>query len=103
MLLNNGLLHDFATKTDVDGLVRNSVDSWFNSLNPSWTQLTSRIEQVGENVTTTLAGYDSRIQNMEAITTQFASWTDGDWSSLSSMITAASNGEAYFDIMAKLE
>jgi hypothetical protein len=35
-MLNDGLLHDYATKTDLSQGIRNSIDVWFNSLDPSW-------------------------------------------------------------------
>lgn len=113
MLLNDGLLHDYATKTDVDQSFRNSIDVWFNSLEPSWQQLTSQAQN-GQNAYVAMSGFRSEISgslntitaqlnSVEAATTQFANWHDNNKDFIASLRTAAGDNAAYFDLTARLE
>ena len=113
ILLNDGLLHDFATKTDVDQSFRNSIDVWFNSLEPSWQQLTSQAQN-GQNAYVAMSGFRSEISgnlntitaqlnSVEAATTQFANWHDNNKDFIASLRTAAGDNAAYFDLTARLE
>lgn len=101
--LNNGLLHDFATITDVDDHFRNSIDVWFDALTPSWTQLTSRISGL-EDRTSLLAGFNSRIEVLEgretALTSQFSEWNDEYSEFLSALQTGASSSGSFFHLIA---
>ena len=101
--LREGLLHDFATITDVDDHFRNSVDEWFDALTPSWTQLTSRIEGL-ENRTTWMAGFDSRVEELEgkqtALTRQFSEWSDEYSEFLAALQTGASSSGSFFHLIA---
>lgn len=109
ILLQDGLLHDYATRTDVDDKVRTSVDTWFNSLEPSWTQLTSKLAEHDTKITA-MAGFDSRITNVEdgldsmsATVTMFADWYDENKEFLAYFKASADDNSALFDIQAQFD
>lgn len=113
ILLQDGLLHDYATLTDVSNQFRNSIDVWFNSLEPSWTQLTSKA-QAGQDAYTAMAGFRSEVNNtttllgerlnsVEASTTVFANWHQNNKDFVSALRNAAGDNMAYFDLVARLQ
>ena len=113
MMLNDGLLHDYATKTDLSQGIRNSIDVWFNSLDPSWQQLTSQAKN-GQDAYTALAGFRSevndnldliedKINSVESATTVLANWKNDNSEFISSLRNVAGDNSAYFDLSARFE
>lgn len=109
ILLSDGLLHDFATITNVDNMVRTSVDTWFSALDPSWSTLVSKINNVEQEVVA-MAGFDARIDSLEdglngmqASVTMFADWYSENSETLAYLKAAADENSALFDIQAQFD
>ena len=109
MLLQEGLLHDYATITDVDNLTRQSVDTYMNSKTPSWTEVTSwasaGYDAAGRlrPLEIAVAGFDSRIQSAEAQASMFSNWYTENADALAYLKTFANDHSSGFDIMAAFD
>lgn len=106
MLLQEGLLHDYATITDVDNLTRQSVDTYMNSKTPSWTEVTSwasaGYDAAGRlrPLEIAVAGFDSRIQSAEAQASMFSNWYTENADALAYLKTFANDHSSGFDLTA---
>ena len=108
ILLQQGLLHDFATITDVSNLTRSSVDTYLNAKEPSWDTIVSKVQGIDDQINVAMSGIDSRITTlndtlagMQASVTMFANWYTENHETLAYLKAAADGNSALFDIQAQ--
>ena len=96
ILLQEGLLHDFATITNINDMVRTSVDTWFNSLEPSWTQVTSWAQGGYDKASaneialagfrSSITGINDQLAGIAAEAAMFSNWYNGNKEALLNLI-----------------
>ena len=109
ILLQEGLLHDFATITNVNDMVRTSVDEWFNALEPSWTQVTSWLSKVDANeiaiagFRSEITGINDELAGVRAEVNMFANWKNENAEALAYIRASAGEDSSFFDLEARFD